>query len=109
MTRLSPLLLFLIACGDDPAVDSAPQCNEWSISRDYVYAMADWEERCDPDRAGVRASKIQSFQRRVVCHPIDACLLEECVRELAVTTDCIEPPAICEAAIDDENPWEGCE
>ena len=110
---LSPLaLVFATACGDDPPADSAedtaPQCNEWSAKRSYVYAVTDWGERCNPDRIPYRKSYLLGNQVIVSCFPVDACLLEECIRAVEADTVCDELPTICGEAIDYENEFESC-
>ncbi len=111
---LSPLsLVFATACGDDPPADSAedtaPQCNEWSARKSYVYAMTDWGERCEPDQAENRAQILTLHQLFSSCYPVDACLLEECVRALDVDTGCEKPPTICEEAVHYDMGYESCD
>jgi hypothetical protein len=100
------------SCGDDPSADSAedtaPQCNGWSAKHSYIYAVTDWGERCNPDRAEHRASYLLINQVIVSCYPVDACLLEECIRAVEADTVCDELPTICEEAIDYENQFESC-
>lgn len=110
---LSPLaIVFAMACGDDSSADSAedtaPQCNEWSAKHSYVYAVTDWGERCNPDRVEYRSTYLRLNQSIVSCFPVDACLLEECVRVVEADTVCGELPTICEEAIDVENQFEAC-